>query len=90
MSVKPLITTLKSGTGSIKASAGQLYWISLNVDDGGGYIELTDATSGGGSVVYRMDRDYSGHVNFNRPMEFTTGIYLETIGACINAIFGYM
>lgn len=82
-------TLLRSTTGTIKSTAGELLWISLNVDDGGGYIELTDDTTGSGSVVYRMDRDYSDHMNFSWPMQFTTGIYLKTIGACINAIFGY-
>ena len=85
-------TKLMAATGAVKGSAGKLYWVTLNVDGSGGYIELSDDTDGSTAVVYRLQAvgNDSKHAVLDPPMEFTTGIYLKGVDHIVNVIFGYI
>lgn len=80
------------GTGQVKASAGYLYWITMNPSAGLSVMELSDDIDGSTAVVYdhfHTSRQ-SHHVNLDPPMPFSNGIYLKTITNMTSIMFGYL
>jgi len=74
------------------AGAHKLYWISCNPSAGLSLWELTDAIAGGGVVVldcYSTARETKQGV-LSPPMQFSTGIYLETLTNVTGITFGYI
>lgn len=85
-------TVRKVAVGQVIAGAHNLYWVACNPAAGNSLWELTDAIAGGGAVVYDhfdTTRD-SHHLDFDPPMKFATGIYLETFTNMTSLIFCYV
>lgn len=80
------------GVGQVKASPGKLYWLLLNPSAGNSTVEFTNDLDGLGAVVLdHFDTAREGHpINFDPPMEFTTGIYLKTFTNMTSVIVGYL
>ena len=87
-----LSTLLRTAAGQVKASAGKLYWVTLNVDSSGGYIELSNDLDGSTARVYRLQAvaNDSKPAILDPPMEFSTGIYLKSVDHIECVIFGYL
>lgn len=85
-------TRIMRAAGQVAAGAHKLYWISCNPSAGNSEWKLTDATAGGAFVVlehFHTTRE-SHNTNLIPPMNFTTGIYLETFVAMTSMTFGYI
>ncbi len=80
-----------TAVGQIKGSAGNLYWMLLNPGAGNSVVELTDSLAAGAAIkVDHFDTTRDGHmVTFDPPLEFATGIYLETFTNMTSVTFGY-
>jgi len=78
--------------GQVAAGAHKLHWIKCNPAAAASVWELTDAIAGGGVILidgFHQGRE--GHLNaFNPPMNFTTGIWLETFTNMTSLTFGYI
>jgi len=85
-------TIRKTATGQVVAGAHNLYWIACSPDAPTAEFELTDAVAGGGAVVYdHFDTDKnSEHLQFDPPMKFATGIYVETFTNMKSLVFCYV
>ena len=78
--------------GQVAAGARKLYWIACNPAAGNSLWEVTDDIAALGVVVldcFSTNREAKGFV-FDPPMNFTTGIYLETFTNMTSCIFGYI
>lgn len=88
-----VVNTLRVlAAGQVVAGAHKLYWISCNPGAGNSLWELTDAIAALGAVVldcFSTARE-SKHGVFSPPMDFTTGIYLETFTNIDAMTFGYI
>ena len=87
------VSTLRLvAVGPVAAGAHKLYWIKCNPAAVNAAWELTDAIAALGAVVldtFHASRD--GHtVSLGPPMQFDTGIYLETIANMTSMTFGYV
>lgn len=85
--------TRVTATGRVGvAGAKTLFWIACSPDDPGGEWEITDADAGGGDVVYdHFDQDRSSEqLDFNPPMEFATGIWVEKFDHMKSLVFCYV
>jgi len=73
------------------AGAKKLFWIACSPDSPAAEWEITDADAGGGTVVYdHFDSDkHSDHLDFNPPMEFATGIWVEKFDHMKSLVFCY-
>lgn len=73
------------------AGAKKLFWLACSPDGPSAEWEITDADAGGGAVVYdHFDADkHSDHIDFNPPMEFTTGIWVEKFDHMKSLVFCY-
>lgn len=74
------------------AGARKLYWLTTSPSGANANIELADAAAGGGAVKWDWfctDR-HSHHMVFDPPMEFSTGIFLETFDNMTAVTFGYL
>lgn len=91
---KPAVVPTKrmTATGQVISGAHKLYWLHENPSGGSGLYELSDATSGGATVVFdHFSTNREGHmVSFDPPMNFSNGIYLETFSALTSVVFGYV
>jgi len=89
-----LTRTRVTATGQIgTAGAHDLYWLTIvNNSAANGYIAITDAQAAGASVVWDIAvlAGDSKHVVFDPPLEFATGIYLETVTNVTAVIAGYI
>jgi len=78
--------------GQVVAGEHKLYWVSCNPSAGNSLWELTDAIAALGAV--ELDCFHTakeGHVsNYLPPMQFDTGIYLETFTNMTSITFGYL
>jgi len=77
--------------GLVIAGQHNLCWLSCNPSAGNSVWELTDAIVGGAAVVldcFSTARE-SKMGNFNPPIHFATGIYLETFTNMTSITFGY-
>lgn len=72
--------TRETGAGSVATGARKLFWLTIRPSAANWVLALTDATAGGGTVIW----DDGGalqepcHCVFDPPIEFSTGIYIET------------
>ena len=88
-----LLTARMTAVGQVGAAgARKLYWMNITPSAGNSVVELTDATAGGGAVVYDcFHTAKESHVHqFDPPMEFSNGIYLETFTNMTSIVFGYL
>ena len=87
-----VVSKRMTATGQVISGAHKLYWIEINPSAGSSVFELTDATAGGGTVLYDcFHTARESHVHeFHPPMPFSTGIYLETFTNMTSVIFGYI
>jgi len=85
------VTVRKTAAGAVVAGDHYLYWVACSPDSPGAEWELTDAIAGGGAVVYdHFDPDkHSEHLNFDPPMHFTTGIWIEKFDHMHSLLFCY-
>lgn len=86
-----LSTSRLEAVGQVKASAGTLFWMAINPSAANAVVELTNATAGSGTVVFdTFHTSRETHLyTFDPPMEFSTGIYLETFTNLTSVVFGY-
>ena len=90
----PAVVATKRMTdvGLVAAGAHKLYWVSCNPSAGLSVWELTDAIVALGAVVldcYSTARETKMGV-LSPPMQFNTGIYLETFTFMTSITFGYV
>ena len=81
-----------TGTGQVGAAGvRKLFWIACSPDGPAAEWELTDADAGGGAVVYdHFDADkHSEQIDFDPPMEFATGIWVEKFDHMKSLVFCY-
>lgn len=75
-----LTSGVKAADVLIKTGAGKVFWISF-FDAADLAIELNDDTANGGTDKWAGLLDVSVnpgmHINFDPPLEFSTGIYLD-------------
>jgi len=73
------------------AGAKKLFWIACSPDSPAAEWELTDADAGGGAVVYdHFDSDrHSEQIDFDPPMEFATGIWVDKFDHMKSLVFCY-
>lgn len=85
-------TIRKIATGAVVAGAHELYWIACSPDSPSAEWELTDAIAGGATVVYdHFDNDkHSEHLNFDPPMKFASGIWIEKFDHMKSLVFCYV
>ena len=78
--------------GQVKASAGKLYWITMNPSAANSVIELTDDLDGSTAVKWDMTHGVNAahHMNIDPPLEFSTGIWCKTLNNFTSVIFGYL
>lgn len=75
---------VKSADTTIKASAGDVYWLTVS-DTAALAIEINNSTGNGGSDVWALNlpADGYGHFIFDPPIECSAGIYLDvSTGTC--------
>lgn len=86
-------TTLRvTAAGQVDdAGAKKLYWISCSPDAPGAEFELSDATEALQPVVFdHFDPDkHSEIINFDPPMEFANGIWVEKFDHIHSLVFCY-
>ena len=74
------------------AGAHKLYWIKCNPGVANSVWALTDAIAAGGVII--IDSFHAGReghtVNLSPPMNFLTGIWLETFTNMTSMTFGYV
>jgi len=87
-----VITKRIVAVGQVVAGAHKLYWVVANPGVAASLFELTDATAALGAIVFdHFDTTRDGHVlSLSPPMQFVTGIYLETLTNVTSLIFGYV
>jgi len=87
-----LSTALKVAVGAVKASAGKLYWVTMNGGAGNTRVELSDDLDGSTAAVYALQclQNCVAHVVLDPPMEFATGIWLKTFTNATDTILGYL
>ncbi|KKM82113.1 hypothetical protein LCGC14_1322920 [marine sediment metagenome] len=88
-----LLTARMTAVGQVGATgARKLYWLHENGSAANAVYELADATSAGQTVVFdHFSTSKEGHmVTFDPPMEFSNGIYLETVTNITSIVFGYL
>ena len=75
---------VKSADATIKASAGDVYWLTVS-DTAALAIEINNSTGNGGTDVWAFDLPAAGyaHFIFDPPIECNAGIYLDvSTGTC--------
>jgi len=74
------------------AGAKKLFWVACSPDAVNAEWELTDADAGGSAVVYdHFDQDRSSEqLDFDPPMEFATGIWVEKFDHMKSLVFCYI
>jgi len=85
-------TTLrKTVAGAVVAGVRKLFWISCSPDAPGAEFELTDATEALQAIVFdHFDPDkHSEMINFDPPMKFANGIWIEKFDHMHSLIFCY-
>jgi len=87
-----VVTKRMDAVGQVVPGAHKLYWLHMNPSAGSSILELTDDTAGAGTVMYDdFHTDREGHLHqFNPPIPFSDGIYLETFTNLTSVIFGYV
>jgi len=80
------------GTGQVIAGAHKLYWVHMNPSAGASVLVVTDAIIALAATLYDdFHTDKEGHIHqFNPPIQFSTGIYLETFTNMTSVLFGYV
>ena len=74
------------------AGAHKLYWVSMNPSGPNSVLVLTDDTAVLGATVFDMyhaTRDHM-HMVLSPPMDFTAGIWIETLTNFTSVMFGYI
>jgi len=84
-------TIRKTVAGAVVAGAHNLYWISCSPDAPGAEFTLTDATEALQDVVFdHFDPDkHSEILNFDPPIKFATGIWVEKFDHIHSLVFCY-
>ncbi len=90
-------TTVSTADGTIKSSAGNVWWITIGNSHAtaSAAIELNDSTDDGGTDrwgVLLEAVDLSGqpsHFVFNPPIHFNTGIRIDITGGTVKATVGF-
>ncbi len=88
-----MLDVRKTAVGQAGAPGARvLFWINMNPSAGNSVVELTDATAGGAAVKYDcFHTEKESHVHqFDPPLEFSNGIYLETFTNMTSVVFGYL
>lgn len=80
-----------SADTTVKASAGDVYWLTVS-DSAGLEIELNDSTDGAGTDQWAMLLPAGGylHAVFDPPLPFAAGIYLDVSTATCKVVIGYL
>lgn len=73
------------------AGAKALFWIACSPDGPAAEWEISDSDAGGAAIEYdHFDADkHSDHLDFNPPMEFATGIWVEKFDHMKSLVFCY-
>ncbi len=90
----PAVAAVKRivAVGQVAAGAHYLYWIHMNPSAGNSILVLTDAIAALAAALYDdFHTDKEGHIHqFNPPIPFSAGIYLETFTNLTSVLFGYV
>jgi len=81
-----------TGAGAVVAGAKKLMWLTVRPSAANWALELTDAVAGGGAVKWDIGGAAveSHHFVFDPPIEFSTGVYLETFTNSTSVMFSYV
>ena len=80
------------GAGLARAGSCKCFFVHVNPSAPNALAEITDAVAGGGVVKFDhfdTDREAS-HMLFVPPLQFTTGIFLETATNLTSVVFGVL
>ena len=74
------------------AGAKKLFWIACSPDSPAAEWEISDSDVGGAAIEYdHFDSDkHSEHIDFNPPVEFATGIWVEKFDHMKSLVFCYI
>ena len=81
---------LKTADAAIKSSPGKVYWLTIS-DASASAIELNDSTDDGGTDIWGLilTTNCYMHINFDPPLEFATGIFLDVSTGTPDVYIGY-
>ncbi len=84
---------LKTADAQIKSTAGNVYWLTIS-DTAACVIQLNDSTGSAddGTDLWQITipADGYGHIIFDPPLEFDTGIFLDVPTGAGDIIVGYI
>ncbi len=88
---KTVTTSIDTGDGVIKSSAGRVFWIIASAGATGGAWQLNDSTDDGGTDLIGAVSPASSIVSIplDPPLEFANGIYADIPGTNVTLTVGY-
>ena len=81
---------LKTADVAIKSSPGKVYWLTIS-DASASAIQLNDSTDDSGTDIWGLilTTNTFHHFNFDPPLEFATGIFLDVSTGTPDVYMGY-
>ena len=81
---------LKTADAAIKGSPGKVYWLTIS-DASASAIQLNDSTDDGGTDIWGLilTTNTFHHFNFDPPLEFDIGIFLDVPTGTPDVYIGY-
>ncbi len=82
---------VKTSDTAVKSTPGKVYWLTLS-DTAATVIQLNDSTDDSGTDKWQITIPTGGyiHCNFDPPMQFAIGIYLDVPTGAGDTIIGYV
>lgn len=83
--------TTAGGDILLKTGAGKVYWVTASAGATGGAFQLNDSIADGGTDRFDITMPASSmiHINFDPPIRFTTGIFLDIPGTNLTINVGH-
>lgn len=85
-----LFSGLKTADAAIKTAPGKVYWLTIS-DASASAIQLNDSTDDTGTDLWGLilTTNVFHHFNFDPPIEFATGIWLDVSTGTPDVYIGY-
>ncbi len=86
-----LSSGVKTADVAIKASAGEVYWLTAYAS-AAAVVGLADSATNSTTYVWKMTlpNTTSGHYIFDPPIDFATAIWLDVASGTVDVIVGYI
>jgi len=82
---------LKTADAAIKSAPGKVFWLTIS-DASASAIQLNDSTNDSGTDLWGLilTTNTYYHFNFDPPIEFATGIFLDVSTGTPDVYIGYI